>query len=166
MGNNNHRETLFRGFHPCEDGKTTIYVEGEAVTGWWVEGWLAVTSERIAHINVFKSDDGEEVIVTTHPVLSSTVCQYTGLTDKNGVKIFKGDILGAEDCDYSFCVEFGKCGGVENCESYGYIGYCLTPHGDETRRCTQYGLRDDPLYWVLEHGVEVIGTIWDKEDEQ
>ena len=60
------REILFRGKH--------------TVNGEWIFGYL-VSENNIGNL------------VECDPVIPTTVGQFTGLTDKNGKKIFEGDIV-------------------------------------------------------------------------
>ena len=60
--------------------------------GEWVEGliWKKKYNTDKIFISCFPDkDDNEEVFV----VDPNTICQYTGLTDKNGNKIWENDIL-------------------------------------------------------------------------
>lgn len=97
----------------------------------------------------------------------ATVGQYTGLTDKNGVKIFEADIVSAKNniCGetYRFLVEFGVCGGVENVEHT--VGFPCFFFKEVTGVIPyEYMMRKDPVYFLNAYKCEVIGNAYDNPE--
>ena len=113
------REILFRG-------KRTD-------CGEWVEGYAAMSGGTFIICDNGLTYGGFIV----YEVIPETVGQFTGLTDKNGVRIFEGDILQYE------------WSGKKNIDYIEYSGNMFT-----YSECIRFSLSDD----------EVIGNIHDNPD--
>lgn len=129
---NMSREILFRGKHI----HTTD--SNEHLNGTWVHGYLSDKN----YIND-KSLEGEFLVD------KNTICQYTGLTDKNGKKIFEGDI-----------VRYGEiCGEVKFGLHESNWQICKYNQGFYIEFPKESLYRKELGYW--ENKVVVIGNIYD-----
>lgn len=123
------REILFRGKH------IHVLPENKHLNGTWIYGYLCEEN----YINSPELKGGFLIV-------PETVCQYTGLTDKNGRKIFERDIIKVTDCG----VERGT-GDVSLEDGAWYVS----------------GELQERLHWLddyIDYEFEVIGNIFDNPD--
>lgn len=141
------REILFRGKR-VDNGE---WVEGHLI--WCEDGRARIIP---SHTDIFCYEMDESVIQTVaHRVIAETVGQYTGLTDKNGNKIFEGDIIRFDENLYTVQRECDTPGGY-----WAETGYILKHIGWSDYTSFTSTIDD----WENECQIFIIGNIHDNPE--
>ena len=122
-----------------------ILFRGKRVdNGEWVEGYYALIIDEYHFIFTGQYELVPRPDFNRFHVNTETVGQFTGLTDRNGVKIFEGDIVHvkARSCSFTGCVIYWP-------EEARYV--CKTKSGIRYAICNKFEF-------------EVIGNICDNPE--
>ena len=131
------RDLIFRG-QRCDNGE-------------WVYGFYVRADHHWHNHGVHKdwiicgasANGGWFALHNKHAVKADTVGQYTGLTDKNGTRVFEGDIVDI----------------LSECEELGVIAY-----EDGAFVVNANGFSLDFISNIDGKDVEVIGNVWDNPE--
>lgn len=139
-----NREILFRAKTTKKNNPNHEFNEK------WVEGNLILCGDK-AYIHPVsnKIDVTGEIgrIIVMHEIDPDTLCQYTGLTDKNGEKIWENDIV--EE----------RHRGVITMRYHVLWDFKETSWMFETKSSARYG-----IYAINQRKFEVVGNIFDNPD--
>lgn len=134
--------------------------------GEWVEGYLLrddCTGQYFIHASgnsVNESDKVNEegcLRFVAFEVDESTLCQYTGLTDNNGRKIWENDIVKYHFGDDVAPIRFGVYQSCFDSIQTGHVGFYVDWD-------SKNALRKDLGYWVNMIDCNVIGNVFDNPE--
>ena len=151
-GGKHMREILFRGKR-IDNGE---WVEGFYYHSTWRHGGETKTHDGTAKITTgikeFSGAYGERTEIIEYEVIPETVGQYTGLTDKNGKKIFEGDII--------FCRQEINGNFIDRHMEFGYVEMKHGAFGLHRKQGYYRPFKD----WLEDYEYEVIGNIHDNPE--
>lgn len=119
--------------------------------GEWVEGCLVIDHSR-SNLFEYRMQPVESGVLYAPPIDPETLCQFTGLCDKNGNKIWENDIVN-HNGEY-VPIKFGVY-----CSNFDYGSYNLGFYADFSKGPFY---RKEFGYWCRK--VEVVGNIFDNPD--
>lgn len=132
--------------------------------GEWVEGfYFCMVHDDGRHVHHFimplRSDLSLGTLIEKIQVEIdiNTLCQYTGLTDKNGNKIWENDIVKYHFGEEVAPVRFGKYQSCFDSAKTAHIGFYVDWNNNKA-------LRKDLGYWVNMIDCNVIGNIFDNPE--
>jgi uncharacterized phage protein (TIGR01671 family) len=144
FGSDKMREILFRGQTRRYGEK--VKLNGEKIKSNWVYGGIFPQNGDGDFAIIYQ----QEPTIEKYPVYADTVGQYIGMVDKNGTKIFEGDIC-----------NFYSSYGIDNYSVVGVVVY--------NANATEFGIDYDSTYLGLgrhyySKDIEVIGNIYDNPE--
>lgn len=147
------REILFRGKR-VDNGEWVYGYYVKPTHHWHEHGihddWIIRTAFQ---------NGGYFTVVERYAVVPETVGQFTDLTDKNGKKIFEGDIISATTLDTGEERRAVVCFGnfIDENNDDEYIGFFIEFDGIKTT-ITQLSMEE------CKNRIEVIGNIYDNKE--
>ena len=142
-----HRQLLFRGQTRKKGQK--VKLDGSPVDGNWVYGGIFPGTGDYSVIYGAAKENFTGLDLEKHVVYSDTVGQYTGLQEKNGTRIFEGDI-----CRNT------KTGEIVSVKWHGTMaGYVWSKPKEDNKYLYDFG----ELFRVYDK-YEVIGNIYDNPE--
>ena len=133
--------------------------------GKWIEGsLLKVTISGETYYFIFCDDfalDGFDVKALSRAIVDpETIGEYSSLPDKNGKRIFEGDVFRVDEDDIAVVVFKDGCFRLE---IHGLCGTFTESGFDECGG--GYGVIEcDPIDWYYVRDIEVIGNIHDNPE--
>lgn len=123
-----------------------------AKDGIWVKGYLKCDTGKW-EISQFEYDRADHVRYEIDP---STICQCTGLKDKNGNLIWENDIIKDLFSDVYAQIKYGSYQSCFDSTKTEHVGFYVDWSGKYTKR-----YRKDLGYWINMVDAEIAGNAFD-----
>lgn len=122
--------------------------------GEWVEGYVIKKHGMYFLYDINNSDTCRQ---NNCLIDVDTICQYTGLTDRNGKKIWEGDIIKYHFGEVYAPVKFGEYQSCFDSTSTCHVGFYVDWDKNHV-------FRKDLGYWIKMIDAEVVGNIFDNPE--